>query len=258
MKYGVCIDYKRAQMVKELGFDYIEPMLSVVADYSDEEFEVCKNTLESLGLKAECFNALFFGDIKIIGANVNKSLIKDYLQKAFDRAKILGAETIVFGSGKARSTQDGYTKEECFEALVDICRFIGDIASEYGITIVIEPLCRQETDMINTVAEGIDLVKRVNHQNFKCLADMYHVDCSGETLEAVETAGTLLHHFHARDVVVKGNKTELLNATHLERWVKSLKSIGYNNRISLEFKADHGENLARDVLTVRKLLNAFE
>lgn len=251
MKFGVCIDYKRAQMVKELGFDYIEPMLSVVADYTEEEFEVCKNTLESLGLKAECFNALFFGDIKIIGANVNKSVIKDYLQKAFDRAKILGAETIVFGSGKARGTQDGYTKEECFEALVDICRFIGDIASEYGITIVIEPLCRQETDMINTVAEGIDLVKRVNHQNVKCLADMYHVACSGETLEAVETAGELLWHVHVSDV------EELITPEALKKWKTALEKCGYNARISLEYRLNHDPSLKEFTKSVKERIQIF-
>ena len=252
MKFGVCIDYKRAQMVKELGFDYIEPMLSVVADYTEEEFEVCKNTLESLGLKAECFNALFFGGVKIQGNDLNFQQIEEYLLQAFTRAKALGAKMVVFGSGKARATQDGLTKSECLNNLVNVCRLVGDIAQSFGITVVIEPLCRQETDIINTVADGIDLVKRVNHKNVKCLADMYHVACSGETLEAVETAGELLWHVHVTDV------EELITPEALKKWKTALEKCGYNARISLEYRLNHDPSLKEFTKSVKERLKIFE
>lgn len=252
MKFGVCIDYTRAQMVKDLGFDYIEPMLSVVANYSEEEFQLCKNTLEALNLKAECFNALFFGDVKIIGKGVDYSIIKAYLDKAFTRAKTLGAKVVVFGSGKARSTQDGLLKEDVLNQLAGIFGFVGDVAKSYGITIVVEPLCSSETDIINTVAEGLDFIKRVNHQNVKCLADMYHVACSGETLEAIETAGELLHHVHVTDVeeLTKPSKLKLLKA--------ALDKCGYNARISIEYKQNHDPSLREFSKNLKERLKIFK
>lgn len=48
---------------------------------------------------------------------------------------------------------------------------LGDVAAKYGITVVVEPLQTKETNLINTVAEGIEIVKKVDRPNVKCLAD---------------------------------------------------------------------------------------
>ncbi len=45
------------------------------------------------------------------------------------------------------------------------------LAEQAGVTIVCEPLNKKESNIINSVAEGIEYVKELNHPNFQCLVD---------------------------------------------------------------------------------------
>jgi sugar phosphate isomerase/epimerase len=66
------------------------------------------------------------------------------VHKALTRLSALGTEIVVFGSGAS------------------------------GITIAIEPLRKQETN-INTAAEGLDLVAAIDDPNFQLMIDFYHL-----------------------------------------------------------------------------------
>ena len=50
-----------------------------------------------------------------------------------------------------------------------------EIAASHGVLIVAEPLNRGECNIINTVAEAMEYVQAVNHPNFNCLVDSYHL-----------------------------------------------------------------------------------
>jgi sugar phosphate isomerase/epimerase len=63
--------------------------------------------------------------------------------------------------------------DKAWEQLADTCLILGREASKYDITIVIEPLNKSETNIINSVAEGYKLAQQVNHPNVKLLADFY-------------------------------------------------------------------------------------
>src|SRR5690554_7601299 len=56
---------------------------------------------------------------------------------------------------------------------------------EHGITLVIEPLNTAETNVINKVDEGTAWAQRVQLPNVYGLADTYHMDKMGETVESL-------------------------------------------------------------------------
>ena len=73
--------------------------------------------------------------------------VNDYLHKAFDRMKRLSGEIVVFGSGKC--TNSIMHDTEGHRKLVEVIRKTGEIAQQYEITVVIEPLNTSETNSIN-------------------------------------------------------------------------------------------------------------
>ena len=77
--------------------------------------------------------------------------IRSYLAEAFARISSLGAKTVVFGSGKSRSCPEGYEYGKAYRELKKVYRATGEEASRFGITVVIEPLSRKETNMTSTV-----------------------------------------------------------------------------------------------------------
>ena len=52
----------------------------------------------------------------------------------------------MFGSGGARRVPEGFPKEDAFEQFVEFGKRIAPEARAHGLTIAIEPLCRDETN----------------------------------------------------------------------------------------------------------------
>jgi len=101
--------------------------------------------------------------------------ISEYLEKALRRIEWLGGQYVVFGSGASRRRPEGMGYTEAFNRLTGITRLCGRVAQAHGITVVIEPLNRSETNLINSVGEGACLAAAVNHERVRLLADYYHI-----------------------------------------------------------------------------------
>ena len=175
MKIGFCAKLDRINEAAAAGFDYIEPPVSAAAAWTEEEFEKYLDTVKNAPIPVPSFNVLFPGDIALLSPDADEQVISRYLHMAFDRVRKLGGKVVVFGSGRSRKRPEDMPYADAFRRLAEIARLIGDIAAQYGLTIVIEPLNRGETNMINSVAEGACLAAAANHPNVKLLADYYHV-----------------------------------------------------------------------------------
>jgi sugar phosphate isomerase/epimerase len=49
------------------------------------------------------------------------------------------------------------------------------MAEKYGVTIAVEPLNSGETNFINSLAEGVEIVDAVKSPRMKLLCDIYHM-----------------------------------------------------------------------------------
>jgi hypothetical protein len=92
---------------------------------------------------------------------VDVSRPAEHVERTVGRLSALGVETLVFGSGKARQVPEGFSREEALSQLVAFGRLAAEAASRTGIVVVLEPLRRQETNIINTAREGLALVDTV-------------------------------------------------------------------------------------------------
>lgn len=228
MKIGTT-SLENAAAAAKMGYDYLEVNASALALLSEEAFEKELAYIQDSGLPAECANVLFQG-IPLLTEEGGKQ-VEPYLRGAFERLRRVGVQTVVFGSGGARRKPEGMDFAEGWRRLRDVTRTIGSVAGEYGIQIAIEPLCREESNMINTVIEGAALASAVDLPNVWVLADSYHMFKDGEPLENLRTVGRLCHvHLALRD----GRCFPTYAESQLRLFMNELHQIGYDGRVTIE------------------------
>lgn len=256
MRIGVCISFDRMDIAAKAGFDYIEANLSKISELTEKEFDDLLKTVGTLSIPVEAVNGFYPPSLAIVGADRDMKKITDYTQRALTRAAKLGVKIAVLGSGGARTVPDGYPYKTAYNEFLEVLRLCGEIARPLGITVAIEPLRKEEVNLINTVEEGIKLCDAADHPNVKCLADFYHVACNGEGYDAITTAGDKLCHIHiARPSDRKAFRTRE-DADILNVWLKLLDSVGYDGRISLECSLGKEPDVESALKTVRYIFES--
>ena len=105
---------------------------------------------------------------------------RDYLAALLDLCSDLGGKVLVLGSPKQRDVVEGQTKQGAWRRAVDLLESVLDRAGELGLTICFEPLSPVETNFINTVAEGMRMVREIDHPSFKIHLDVKAMCSEGQ------------------------------------------------------------------------------
>jgi sugar phosphate isomerase/epimerase len=206
------------------------------------------------GLKCEACNNFFPGNIRLTGDAVDYGKIEEYLDKALRRAGQLGVRVIVFGSPKSKNVPEGYPMDKAWSQLVELLRHIDPMVRTKGIIVVIEPLHKVESNIVNTAAEGLKLAKTVDRENIKLLIDYYHLVMEKEDPEVILDAGSYIKHTHF------ANPADRVYPIEAEegyiRFMNLLKRIGYEGRISIEaYTKDFCHDAKRSVEILKQLTN---
>lgn len=153
MRFGVCRPITDLASVAALGFDYLEAPATELAAMPEEDFQRVKRQALTVPVRVEALNVLFPGDLRLL-APASEERMLAHASLVFQRGRELGVQTVVFGSGAARSFSEELSFEQAVRMLTGKFRRLGELAAEYGIFIAVEPLRRAESNLINTVAEG--------------------------------------------------------------------------------------------------------
>jgi sugar phosphate isomerase/epimerase len=147
-------------------------------------------------------------------------------------------------------TPKGQTHEQSMDYLVEALQECSAAAAPHGVRYALEPLNRYETDLIHTVADGLDLIKRVGAGNFGLLLDTFHMNIEEPSIEeSIYACGDRIFHFHVAD----SNRWHP-GAGHLnfKQILDALFETGYAGFVSGEFMpvpdADTGAQRAIEYL----------
>ena len=255
VRVGYCTTVERLEAAKAAGFDYVELSATQIAGMSDTDFETAAAKIKEIGLPTPAANLFIPAALKVTGPQTDPVQQMAHVKKALTRLARLGTEVVVFGSGGARRVPEGFAKEEAFKQLVDFGRRAAAEARANGITIAIEPLRRQETNIINSAAEGLELVNAIGDPNFQLMIDFYHLASEQEDPAIVLRAKDHIRHLHT------ANPTGRVFPLKWEEFdyapfFANLRAIGYDKRISVEGST---QNFAGDApQSIALLRRAFE
>lgn len=153
------------------------------------------------------------------------------IKSHFPFAARVGAMVII---GLIRGTlNSGISQDQAMTWLVDALKECSEAASAQGVKLALEPINRYETTLINTAAEGLDLIDRVGSDSFGLLLDTFHMNIEEPSLEeSMRRTGKRIFHFHVAD-----SNRWYPGAGHINFYylLRVLNELGYRGYVSGEF-----------------------
>jgi D-psicose/D-tagatose/L-ribulose 3-epimerase len=255
VQVGYCTSLKNLRTAKAAGFDYVELSTTEIATMPDADFDKAAREIKDVGLPVPATNLFLPATLKVTGPEIDTAQQMKYVTAAFDRLSSLGTRIVVFGSGGARRVPDGFAHDEAFGQLVDFGRRIAPLARSRGITVAVEPLRHEETNIINSAAEGLQLVEAIADPGFQLMIDFYHLASEQEDPAIIRRAKAHLRHLHMANP--QGRVfPHVWDEYDYGPFFAALREIGYDQRISVEASAK--DVAAEAPQAIALLRHAFE
>ena len=267
--FGACRPLKDAKVLKAHGYDFIETgaASAFIPEKSDEEWKKQKDVILNCGLPLRSSNGFIPGRFRLTGPNADFEPALKYAETILRRAEEVGTKTIVFGSSGARNVPGDLCgpreqmpkPEKGVEQYTEFCKLLCKRVEDLkSVQIVIEPLRPNESNIINYVWQGMQIVREVNHPRLQELADIFHMICGKESACSIIDAGCHLKHCH---IACKETRqypgTRPDDAEIFKPYFDALTKIGYQGGVSCECgwpKGDEYEKALDKALALMKSL----
>jgi sugar phosphate isomerase/epimerase len=260
MKFALCNEMfedrpmtEVCSVVRELGYQGLEIAPFTLAPSAEEvtaeQRKEVRKIIKDHGLQTVGLHWLFAGPTGLHMTTTDNQVwgrTRDYLSCLLDLCSDLGGKVLVLGSPKQRSIVESQSKDSAWLRAVELLSSVLDKAGQLGLTICLEPLSPVETDFINTVAEGMEMVRQIGHPNLKIHLDVKAM-CSESTPvpEIIRSVNADdIGHFHVNDANLYGPGMGDVDYTPI---AEAIKDVGWDKWLSVEvFKYDPDpETIAR-------------
>lgn len=162
-------------------------------------------------------------------ADVRKKAVS-FARAIIDAAGAFNTSAII-GSMQGR-WGEGLTRDEALGWLGEALAELGDHAAQYDVPLIYEPLNRYETNLIHTMAQGVEFITGFGLTNVKLLADLFHMNIEEVNLPAaIRAAGKHIGHVHFAD----SNRRAVGGGhTSIPPIIAALREVGYTGYLSAE------------------------
>ena len=182
-----------------------------------------------------------------------------YLRHCVDFAAAVGSP-LVSGpmyapTGQARLLDAGARAAQWARATESLAQ-VAEHARAANVRLAVEPLNRFETDLVNTVEQGIRLCADVGADNVGLLLDTFHMNIEEKSLPAaITTAGPRVFHFQASE-----NDRGTPGSGHIawEEIVAALRGIDYAGSVVVESFLPTVQEIARAVSLWRPVADSMD
>ena len=240
---GIASGFENDSLLYTNGYRYLVesvPRLLSPVQVSEQAFRKNVKIVRGLQMKLYAVNIFIPGELKVVGPDVNEEAVLTYVRSVFSRCRQAGIAMMVFGSGGARRIPEGFNREKAKQQIISMAGRISDVAKEFDIIIALENLNSHETNFINTVGEALEIVKAVDHPNFRLCVDIYHMLMEGESPEII--GGTKDFIIHCDIAEKEGRAAPGTKGEDFTPYLKALSDIGYDDKIIIEAR---WENIAQ-------------
>ena len=154
-----------------------------------------------------------------------------FVREIIDVAGKLGAPAII-GSMQGRAS--GLDARPA--TLAELGQVISPLAdharSSYGVPLLIEPLNRYETNLLNSVPETAEWLTKLPTDNLLILADLFHMNIEeADMARAIEMAAQRIGHVHFAD---SNRQAVGMGHSPIASAIAALKKISYSGYLSAE------------------------
>ena len=219
------------QKAKELGFDAVEVFPPSPEAIEESELRSLLDE-HSLKLGAVGTGAGWVRQrLQLCSADGGeREQAQAYIRSIIDVAGSFKAPAII-GSMQGRWSEE-VDQETAIGYLSEALNLLGEHARQYGVPLIYEPLNRYETNLVNTVEGGVELIKSLSTHNVKLLADLFHMNIEEADIAAAIRAGKgYIGHVHFVD-----SQRQAAGRGHLDFGpiAEALKEIDFDGYASAE------------------------
>lgn len=170
---------------------------------------------------------------------------QQFIGAIIDFAGSFGAPAII-GSMQGR-WEGAVAREQAFAWLQEALEQLGPRAHALGAPLFFEPLNRYETNLVHSVAEGLELLKPLKTKNVKLLVDLFHANLEEVSIaDALRLAGPDLGHVHFAD---SNRQAAGLGHTDFAPIAEALRQVSYQGYASAEIlPLPDGDTAARQTI----------
>ena len=245
------LDAYKLEELHSYGADFVE--LAIV-DPSAVSISLLKKSLASANSERPIVCGAFVNGRDLRGSKESQLRSIQYIKQLISIAREIGSEVVcgpIYSEGGRSSfnsqIQNQEQKKLVASHLCQLCK----IAEKDGIVIALEPLNRFETDFINTIEQGVDLIQSVGSPALKIHADTFHMNIEEEnTASTLIKFGDYIGHIHA-----SASHRGIIGEDQVD-WVaffKALREIDYQGDIAIESFSTKNQKLAEAVSIWRSL-----
>ncbi|MFN3407937.1 MAG: sugar phosphate isomerase/epimerase family protein [Limisphaerales bacterium] len=180
------------------GFDSVEIAVEEPAQVDPAHL---KAELDRHGLVAGTLCACFPPSRDLRGSITQQRTAKRYLRDLLSMMPTLGCRTLIgplySATGRAEMVSPKERRAQ-WRTVVRNLREVCAVAEDHGVRIAMEPLNRFETDFLNTVDQGLELIADTGSPALGLLLDTFHMNIEEKSLPgAIRKAGRHVFHLHA-------------------------------------------------------------
>jgi len=255
IEFGGCASAEHFDTAVRLGYDYFEMEVTEISQMDDARFTAVKAQVLASPIRCRAFRSLI-RKYQVVGENASaqRADVKAYLEQNLDRCRQLGGRVVVWGSSQSRNVPAGFSRDTAWEQIKDFLHLLGDIAARNNLMIGIEPLRKQECNIINIAAEAMKLAHEVNHPNIKIIVDFYHLRQENEDPEIIRIAQKDIVHLHFANPTGRRWPHSATEDPQYQRFFSLVKEIGYQGGLSLEGNGTFEEDGAASLQFFKDML----
>lgn len=255
---------EQCRLIAETGYEAVEIAPFTLVDESVEEISAPERrammrTMQEAGLDCVGLHWLLSPPPEDLHFTTPDDEVRartiDYMHSLIDFCGDLGGPYMIFGSPGQRSTVEGQSVAEAKERFAAGLAAVGDHARDRDVMVLVEPLTSNQTDVVNTLSEAMDVVEKADHPAISTMFDFHNTADETEPMDAlIETYIDDIHHVQIQE----------MDGTHLgpgavEAYAPAFRAFnehGYDGWVSLEvFDFSPGaETIARESMEVLREL----
>jgi hydroxypyruvate isomerase len=220
---------QRLEKVAEAGYRAVE-LVREFEKWSDEDFRRANRKKSALGMTFDATAGVWTG---IADPEARDAFLAD-LERFFATAEKLDCPAIIVLSG---NRVEGLSHEAQHAACIEALKRAGELAARRKVTLLLENIDPEENPryFLTSVAEGLEIVRKVDNPHVKFLYDFYHEQIAeGNLIAKLEKNVALVGAVHIADVPGRHEPgTGEINYAGIFRKLAQLKFNGY---VAMEFE----------------------
>ncbi|MBN1998301.1 TIM barrel protein [candidate division KSB1 bacterium] len=176
-----------------------------------------------------------------------------YLNELIDFCGDLGGTVMVFGSPKQRNALD-ISVDEAKKYFAEGLAAVADHAQERKVKILLETLDSSQTDVVNTMAEALEIIEKINHPAIQTMFDFHNTADEKESfVELLKKYHKNIYHVHVQEMDGQylGTGDGAIKFVDAFQFLKNIKYCGWVSLEVFDFSPG-GEKIAVESFKVLK------